>query len=90
MRRGVVGQQGSEPGSEREQLRWVQLGAAAASRVGQGGNPSAQLPKPPKPRTCGVLPAMVITPTVFSGWCCVLAPASRLTASACAWKRVGA
>ena len=29
MRRGVVGQQGSEPGSEREQLRWVQLASVA-------------------------------------------------------------
>ena len=40
--------------------------------------------------TRGVLPAMVSTPTVFSGLACVLAPASRLTASACAWKRLGA
>ena len=40
--------------------------------------------------TCGALPAMVITPTVFSGLACVLAPASRLTQSAWAWKRVGA
>lgn len=40
--------------------------------------------------TLGVLPAMVSTPTVFSGLAWVLAPASRLTASACAWKRVGA
>ena len=39
--------------------------------------------------TLGVLPAMVSTPTVFSGLACVLAPASRFTASVCAWKRVG-
>jgi hypothetical protein len=35
-------------------------------------------------RTRGVLPAMLRTPTVFSGCACVLAPASKFTASACA------
>ncbi|RMZ57721.1 hypothetical protein APUTEX25_002111, partial [Auxenochlorella protothecoides] len=38
--------------------------------------------------TRGLRPAMLITPTVFSGWCWVLAPASRFTASAWAWNRV--
>mmetsp|Transcript_12010 Transcript_12010/g.50523 ORF Transcript_12010/g.50523 Transcript_12010/m.50523 type:complete len:223 (+) Transcript_12010:1913-2581(+) len=40
--------------------------------------------------TDDALPAIVITPTVFSGLACVLAPHRMLMASACAWKRVGA
>mmetsp|Transcript_635 Transcript_635/g.1565 ORF Transcript_635/g.1565 Transcript_635/m.1565 type:complete len:213 (+) Transcript_635:1055-1693(+) len=39
--------------------------------------------------TRGVLPAIANTPTVFSGLACVRAPASRLTASAWLWKRLG-
>ena len=38
-------------------------------------------------RTLGTLPARLRTPTLFSGFDCVLAPARRLTASPSAWRK---